>query len=176
MVLYSMKGEDQLRIIKFNDADFLYKELSKNEVEQEGSEEILKEINVQIETVGKLPYILLEKLLEEKSLEVEIPNEGISGKFIKKSYSYSPPGEVNENTRVLYDITLLEHDGTDSIDQLTSVSVHTISTLMEVMALRDVLIEKGIITKEEVDDKYNEINARDGEKIVHEVLGIRTKD
>jgi len=160
-------GRYQLNKIKLNGVEIICDNLEKIT----DPEDKLLEIKFSFRTKGNNEFYLFKNLLSSKE-EISIfleEHQEIKGKI--KDYSYYYQDDITEHTVVPFSVTFKEMDPKNrDWDIQTGLSIYTVKTLVSLKALKELLIEKGVIGSDELNKKVAEIMDRDYQKIINGLL------
>jgi hypothetical protein len=149
--------------INLNDVPFEFWDYEENSFEQDGKS--LKELSFKIETQGIKEYQLAKNLFGMKEITVGFSDNDSEIKTKVSSWSYQSPPDGVEDITVTFNVTLKEVDPDASDWELnTGLSFFAIQSMLKVDTLRELLIDKGIFTLEEVKEKFDSVKDRDYQK------------
>lgn len=144
------------------------------EVNNENGE--IKELSFGFSVNGRNEYYLMKKLFSEK-IKVFLPEKEmeIYTRIVTSSSQYKD--ELTDNTPVNFRYTLSTVDENESNDTLQERTIKQLfEAQLKIRTLSDLLIEKEIVTKEELESKFQCVIQRDGNKIVEELTGVSLEE
>lgn len=136
------------------------------EIEENENGEFILSFNVE----GENNYHLHSLLFTKDSFDIEFPhlNKSFNARIV--SYSTSNSESLNDNSIVNFRVTFkefIEGDNEESEwNDFDGIAQTTITNWVRVRALFELLEEKGILTKNEIDNKINEVGERDFEDML----------
>jgi hypothetical protein len=144
-------------------------EVLPNEFKNNKEERTLK-FSFQVE--GEQNYRLFSNLLKDKQLKIISEELGINQILQKKNSISRYTGQLNQYTEVTFDVELIETNDRDLTDKelMARGLIETIFNKVKTRVLADLLIEKGIITEEEYEEKLFIKSDEYIEKFKNEIL------
>lgn len=144
-----------------------------NNVEIQASVELIdsenKAVKIEFQTAGKNEYYLLSELLKSKSLSVSISELELEYKAKVANYTRSYQDLLDEDTIANFSLEL--HEKTESDEDewnaLTGVAISTVRNWVRARSISEILIEKGLFTLEEYQNKLDEVGKRDKEEMLN---------
>jgi len=152
--------------IKINDLTVFVNSIEQEEVESQPTHNKLRQFSFKFDITGKEFEDKLEEALAE-IFEFKIMPDGIEFKAEKNNYSWSFSEELNNNTIIHCDLSIIEHDKDlpEDWNVIVSIRDNIITNWVRTRALSEILIEKGLTTPKEYEDKILKINKRDYEEM-----------
>lgn len=151
-----------------------------NEIEILGSVEPAEneeEFTLSFEIQGANNFHLFSNLLNNEDFDIIVPslNHEFKAKKISSSSSYQSP--LNQYTEVRFSVTYKEYseDEKPEWNGLLGTTQTAIGNWARTRALSELLVEKGIISMEEYENKINIIIDRDFEEMREYIFEGKTK-
>ncbi|MDF9449479.1 hypothetical protein [Bacillus toyonensis] len=144
--------------------------------EKKGDNNELQELYFSLHVRGKGNYYVMKDLLKDK-IKVYIPKTKTEVFAKVKSSDFNPVGALTDSSFIELQYTLVvvnedevSSDGDFSFEE--RLAVRTIKGNLKVDALIELLIDKGIITEEEFNHKFQLVEERDSKGLVEEIVGV----
>lgn len=168
-----IRGEIMIRQIIINEVTLQLVELEERKVINESTGNEIIEIQFKLITIGKNNYHLINNLITSGRLSVDVPSTDL--KFVAKlsSSSISYQSEMDEKTEVTISATLREVEEEDADDPLVNITVQEVRNTIRLTAVSELLIEKGVLTNEELEEKLNVVYKRDAQEITNRIWKVK---
>jgi len=131
---------------------------------------IIKQIDLECNITGEDQYKTIGDILKD-SFVLKIPSKNIEVKARASSHMTSYTGNLDDTTPVSCKINIdeLDKDLPEKWDYKLGYGVEIVNNYARVIALINTLIQKGIINKEELNNKYKEIIEKDSRKLIEQM-------
>ena len=160
-------GKNMSETIFFDDFEAEGNIIDISEIVNKPTGNKIKQIELKCDIVGKKNQKAISEIIK-KSFKLKIPSRSleIKAKSTNNTWMYQG-GQLDENTKIQYSITISEIDSDlpENWNVLVAVGDTAIMNWIRTRALGELLEEKGIATTKEYLDKIDSILDRDEKKI-----------